>query len=372
MSLDETVRVRPGAPAEDDAATPVLAGVIDADVHPTLGRKEELKHYLPKRFWDHLETFGAGGRAGGPYPKAVPEAHRQDAAPPNGMAGSDLDFMRAQYLDPLGIRYAIMAPLRYSGQAETNPDLACAVVRAMNEWQVDRWTSRDSRMKASVLVPIEQPEEAAREIEHWADHPDFAQVLLLTRTGDPLGRRRYWPIFEAAERNGFPVAVHVFGSPGHPSTPGGWPSFYLEEMTSHSAACQGMLASMAIEGLFERFPGLKVISLEGGFAWLPAFEWRLDTHFERFRAEVPHLKRRPSEYLRGQLFVATQPIEEPEKRKHLLDIVNEVGVDRLLFSSDYPHWDFDDPARALPQRLGKAAIEKICSGNALGVYKLSE
>ena len=53
--------------------------------------------------------------------------------------------------------------------------------------------------------------------------------------------------------------------------------------------------------------------IEGGFAWLPALVWRLDRTVERMRGEVPHLKRKPSEYIREHIWVTTQPMEEPER-----------------------------------------------------------
>src|SRR3569623_313366 len=112
----------------------------------------------------------------------------------------------------------MLTPLRSSGQGVPHPDLAVSLCRATNEWQVAYWTSRDKRLKATIVVPIDQPEQAAKELAHWGIHPDFAQALLLTRTSDPLGHRRYWPIYREAVRQGLPVAVHVFGAPGHPST----------------------------------------------------------------------------------------------------------------------------------------------------------
>ncbi len=59
-------------------------------------------------------------------------------------------------------------------------------------------------------------------------------------------------------------------------------------------------------------------------------------NFERFRCEVPHLKRKPSEYVREHFWFTTQPIDEPDEGKHLRQLIEWVGVDRLLFSSDYP------------------------------------
>ena len=71
--------------------------------------------------------------------------------------------------------------------------------------------------------------------------------------------------------------------------------------------------------------------------------WRMDKQWERMRKEVPHLKRPPSEYVREHFWFATQPIEEPENPQHLSEVIDWIGWDKLVFSSDYPHWDFDDP-----------------------------
>jgi uncharacterized protein len=81
----------------------------------------------------------------------------------------------------------------------------------------------------------------------------------------------------------------------HPFTGVGWPSYYVEESSRHSISCQTAVTSLVIEGVFERFPRLKVVIVEGGFGWLPALTWRLDKLFERSRSEVPHLKRLPSQ-----------------------------------------------------------------------------
>ncbi len=177
---------------------------------------------------------------------------------------------------------------------------------------------------------------------------------MLARTSEPLGSRRYWPVFEKAVEVGLPIGVHVFGYGGHPTTGAGWPSYYLEEMTSHSAACQAGVASLAMQGTFERFPGLKMIMIEGGFGWLASLMWRLDQHWARHREEVPHVTRPPSESLRQGLWISTQPMEEPERSRQLLDVIEWIGHDRLLIATDYPHWDFETRA-ALPRSLRCAA-----------------
>ncbi len=76
-----------------------------------------------------------------------------------------------------------------------------------------------------MVVPYEDGAAAAREIELRAGDKNFAQVLLLSRTSEPLGHRRYWPIYEAAAAAGLPVAVHAFGYGGWPISAGGWGSY---------------------------------------------------------------------------------------------------------------------------------------------------
>jgi predicted TIM-barrel fold metal-dependent hydrolase len=151
-------------------------------------------------------------------------------------------------------------------------------------------------------------------------------------------------------------------------TNSGWPSFYIEEMTEHATSCQALVTSLIMEGVFERYPELKIVMIEAGFAWLPALGWRLDTHWKRLKDEVPHLRKAPSEYMREHIWVSTQPMEETEKPEHLIDIMSWIGWDKLLFASDYPHWDFDDPVLALPPSLDQERREKIYFGNAKALY----
>jgi len=118
----------------------------------------------------------------------------------------------------------------------------------------------------------------------------------------------------------------------------------------------------------ENFPALKFVFIEGGFGWIPSLGHRLDRNWQRMRSGLPHIKRPPSEYLREHFWVTTQPMEEPDKPAHLLEIMEAIGFDRILFSSDYPHWDFDDPFVVVPASLGDERRKQIYSGNARALY----
>jgi predicted TIM-barrel fold metal-dependent hydrolase len=349
-------------------------GLVDVDIHPK-SSVEDLRPYLSNHWWNYLQTYGSRQRhgyvKGFPYPKAQPQAARRDAWPPGGgLPASDLDFMRAQHLDHYGVDYGIMNPLSPTGQGDQNSDFSIAMAFAANEWQLEGWNRREPRLKASVVVPYEDAEASKVEIKLRAGDRRFAHVLLLSRTSELLGKRRYWPIFEAAAEAGLPVGIHVFGYSGWAMTNSGWPSFYIEEMTEHATSCQAMVTSLIIEGVFERFPDLKIVLIESGFAWLPALGWRLDKTWKRLRDEVPHLRRAPSEYLREHFYVSTQPMEESEDPEHVLDMMEWIGWDKILFASDYPHWDFDDPLMALPPKLTEERRRMIYSGNAKALYRL--
>ncbi len=352
-------------------------GIVDCDVHPVVRSLSEQTQFLPERWRNHLKTYGpriAQPFAGTtiPYPRmTVGNGRRLDSWPPNGgPPGGDLDFMRAQHLDANDVRYGLMHPLA-TGHQTLDLDLGAAMCAATNDWQLSYWTSREPRLKASIAVTQEDPQAAVAEIERHAGNPAFAQIAMPPRTIEPLGRRRYWPIYEAAQRHGLPIAMHNSAYGPHPTSGSGWVSFYLEDHYVMAHDMQSAVTSLVMEGVFERYPGVKVVLVEGGFAWAAGLAWRLDRMWERMRSEVPHVKRPPSEYMRTNIWYTTQPMEEPETPEHLLDIIRWIGEDRLLFSTDYPHWDFDDPRTAFKTRIPKIVSQAIFRDNAMALYRFA-
>jgi predicted TIM-barrel fold metal-dependent hydrolase len=366
------VQRRETAAAPSNAASRLA--VADCDIHPATRTDRDLHPWLARRWIDHIAEFGRPARHGwatGPaYPKGQPNASRRDAYPPEGgRQGSSLSFMQTQHLDANNVELGILNPLG-SGQGVQNPELSNALCHATNHWQIEEWTGKDSRLKASVVVNYEDAATAAAEIRRCAGNPHYAQILLLTRTAEPLGSRRYWPIYEAACEANLPVAIHAFGYGGNPITTAGWPSYYTEEMVGHAQTSQAVVTSFITNGTLAHFPRLKLIMVEGGFAWAPSLAWRLDQTWRRLKAEMPAITRLPSEYIRTQVWWTSQPMEEPDPRDHLLDTIAWMGWDRLLFATDYPHWDFDDPATCLPLRLGETERHQFFRANADVVYGL--
>ena len=345
--------------------------VIDTDIHNAPQSKTTLLKYLPARWRRHHETVGMRGHVGSAYPRAVPNAARHDSWPPNGLpAGSDLDFMREQLLDAWDIEYGILNPLLGAGN-QLNLEYGAALASAINDWQIAEWLEPEPRLRASIVVANEDGDLAAAEIERMAQHPGFVQVLFVVRTQEPMGRRKYYKIYEAAERHNLPIGIHFGGAGGGPITGAGWPSHYIEDHGGMPQAFQAQVASFVYEGVFERFPKLKVVLIEGGFAWMAPLMWRLDRTWERMGNEVPEVKRPPSAYIREHMWISTQPMEEPPQGKYFRQLLTQLDMDdRLVFATDYPHWDFDAPDRAIPVKLEQTLEEKIMAGNARKLYGL--
>ena len=351
-------------------AQPTASGLIDCDIHNTLP-PGALYRYLPERWRRYHERFGRRGYAGAHYPKASPNAARADAAPPSGgPPGSDLAFLQAQLLDAWEIAYGILNPLMPITNQLREYDAAMA--RAINDWQVAEWLEPEPRLRASLVVPFEDGELAVAEIDRLGDDPRFVQVLLPVRTNELLGRRKYWKLYEAAAAYDLPIGIHFGGTSGYAITGVGWPSYYIEDHAGMAQSFQAQLISLICEGVFEQFPSLKVVLIEGGFAWLPSLKWRLDRSWRRLRDEVPHLQRLPSEYIDDHIWLTTQPMEEPSRPEHFLQLLEQLAMDdRLLFATDYPHWDFDAPNQALPTRLPPILEQKIMAENAWRLYRFA-
>jgi hypothetical protein len=343
--------------------------LADCDIHPAPARDDSLDPYLGARWAGHRRAFGERRHAGSAYPRQHPNAARLDSWPPEGgPPGSSLDFLRRQHLDRWGVDVGVLTPLLSSGEL-LDLEFSAAHAHAVNEWQCSEWLDPEPRLRGSIVVAYEDGALAAAEIRRQAADSRFVQVLLVVRTLEPLGRRRYWPMYDAAQECGLPIGIHFGGYGGNPLTGAGFPSFYVEEHAGTATAFQDQVISMVCEGVFQRFPRLQVVLIEGGVAWMPPLMWRLDRAWARMRAEVPHLDRLPSEVVRAHFWLTTQPIEEPPLERDFMEMLDELDMDdRLMFATDYPHWDFDAPDRAFPRSVSDERRRKFLGTNAARLY----
>jgi predicted TIM-barrel fold metal-dependent hydrolase len=244
--------------------------------------------------------------------------------------------------------------------------MAAAFCRAVNEWIGREWLGREPRLRAAILIPPQNPALAVEEIERRAGDKRFVSVLMPVMPEMTAGRRFYWPIYEAAERHGFVMTFHAGSMYRHAPTSAGWPSTLIEEYVAQSAAFEHLLLSLIAEGVFAKFPKLKVVCLESGFTWLPAFLWRANKIWKGARAETPWVKQPPADIVREHVRFSIQPADAPPEPGALERIVEQIGADMLLFATDYPHWHFDG-MDALPRAFAGVA-NKVLSENALQTY----
>jgi predicted TIM-barrel fold metal-dependent hydrolase len=300
-------------------------------------------------------------------------AMRRDAFPADGsVPGSDPELLARQLLDGCQIDRAVLIGGNMFGLgALPDPDVAASIAGAYNDWLSAEWLARDTRFRGALVVAPQDPALAVAEIERSGGRPGVVAVLL-PLVNVLMGDRRYYPIYEAAADHALPITLHPNSVDGiyqrAPTLAGGVPTYYVEWHASLSQVFQANLISLLAHGVFERFPGLKVVIAEGGIAWLPDVMWRLDKNWEALRDEVPWVKRRPSEYVFDHVRLTSQPFLEPRNPAHLKALLEMVRAERtLLFSSDYPHWDFDNPMRAL-KLLPPEVRERVRGINATELF----
>src|ERR1700692_3153032 len=150
---------------EQEASAKTRLRIIDCDIHPSLTSRADLYPFLSKRWQEHLKSDGDHLRTPyigtTPYPRSSPLIARRDAWPPTGgPPGSRLAFMRKPHLDPLDIEFGLLQVLDLFIFSQQNLDFGAAIQRAVNDWQLARWTSRAPRLQGSMLVGHDDTEAA--------------------------------------------------------------------------------------------------------------------------------------------------------------------------------------------------------------------
>lgn len=338
--------------------------IVDCDVHPYFrGGLNDLAPYMSKA-WRQRLGFGElpdwaayvnGGQVGLPkneFYRISTSPLRLDSIPPNGGGpGTDPDFVGAQLLDAYGIDRAILLGGPNSGHgAFPNPDALAVICSAYNDWVLDNWYGVDPRFRAAILVTPQSPELAMKEIERVADRPGVAAIHMPISDIAP-GERHFHPVYERAQHYGLPICVHPGATESiyvKAARLAYVPTFYLEFHTCLTQPAQSSVASLICHGVFERFPRLKFVFAETGFAWALDVMWRLERDWKAQHDEVPWVKKHPFEYLEENIRFTSQPFYEAERPEQIQMVLEVIRASKtLLFSSDYPHWDFDDPKRAL-------------------------
>jgi predicted TIM-barrel fold metal-dependent hydrolase len=362
------VAVEPRAQTVEERAAALR--LVDTDVHNDLPSLNELRPFLPKEWHVWLDNGGPG--MAGRYYANMGSGRMDDAVrEEDGLCAGDPDWVIQQLLTKYRIDIGILTGSIIGVAIQHNWRFQTAIASAYNDWTLEKWVRPYTCYKGSIAVAAQHAEHSAREIHRLGDDPGMVQVLMPSAARLPYGNPHYWPIYRAAVEHDLPVAIHV-GSEGtgiaNPPTGVGYPTTYLEFHTDHSQTMMAHCVSLIAEGVFEEFPTLRFAFIEGGVVWAPYVMYRLDRMYPALKTEVPYLKKLPSEYIVSNCYWSTQPIEEPDDAGQLLALLKMMRAEKtVVFASDYPHWDFDNPLTAfkfIPADLKR----RIFVENALEMY----
>jgi uncharacterized protein len=175
------------------------------------------------------------------------------------------------------------------------------------------------------------------EIERVGAHPAFVEVLFPVRSDRLYGNRNWHAVYETMTLHDIVLGLHWGGTAEGPSTPTGWPSWFVEEYAAEQQAYMAQITSLIGEGVFQAFPALRVGVGEIGFAWLPSLMWRLQKEWKGLRRDIPWVNRSPAELIREHMRFTVAPLDAGPPQD-LARIVEWLGSeDILMFASDYPH-----------------------------------
>jgi predicted TIM-barrel fold metal-dependent hydrolase len=250
---------------------------------------------------------------------------------------------------------------------------AVDVARAYNDWLLAKVCGHNpQRLKAVATVPLQDVARSIAETERAARLGAVA-VTIPPVVGDAnLDDDTLQPFFEACASLGLAVAVH--SAPGmNLPLPGADRFANYAQVHCLSFPVDQMVAftALAMGGVLDRFPELRVAFLESGTGWVPYFVHRMHEHYEKRGDLVPAMRTDPRELLaRGQCYFSFEA-EEPL----LVTCVEQLGDNWLVYSSDYPHWDSDfpgtvDEVRRLTASLGDDVTAKLLGTNAETLYRL--
>lgn len=225
---------------------------------------------------------------------------------------------------------------------DLDPELAAALARAHNNWTRDFCAVDPTRLKFAAQLAFHDVAAAVAEARRAVRELGAVAVI---GNPNPIGGRHVHdpalePLWDAVEELGVPVGFHPTGQS---SLRDDLARRYLDTPNGRVIGVAGRnpvelmmaFASLAAGGVLERHPRLRCAFLEGTCGWLPWWLWRLDEAWEKFGpgSEV-QVSRLPSEYFFRQCFVATDADEKP-----LRQVVEAIGDDCIVVSTDYPHSD---------------------------------
>ena len=276
-----------------------------------------------------------------------------------------------RWMDAMGIDIAVLFPSPML-QLGLHPqvEVEVALSRAYNKWLCERVLEEESRIRSMIYLPFNDPDASYRMVKEFAGKKGVCGFMVTSARFKPVHDNAYMKIYALLEEMNLPLAFHA----GY-----NWNEQSMTQMNKFiSVHAIGFvfynmihMTNWVINGMGERFPKLKVLWIESGLAWLPFMIQRLDNEYLMRSSECPQLKKLPGEYI-TDMYYTSQPMEIPRDMSLLESTFKCIKAEsQLLYSSDYPHWDFDLPSTIydLPF-LKEKAKRDILGGNALKVFNI--
>jgi uncharacterized protein len=272
----------------------------------------------------------------------------------------DLTLVR-RAMDSMGIDVQIVFPQPMLEMGlHPEADIATAMMFAYNRWFTETILPRESRVKTLLSLPFHDPSACLRMIAEFGETPGVVGFMIASQRHEAVNKNVYMRVYRELEERGLPLAFHAGPSWGDTMT-STMNRFLSVHAMSFVTCNMTHLTNWVINGLPERFPKLKLIWIESGLAWVPFMMQRLDHEYLMRQSDAPLLKRLPSEYI-AEMYFTSQPLEVTIP--HMLEATFKAihAETQLMYSSDWPHWDFDVPA----QIAGLSFLNEHAKRNILG------
>jgi hypothetical protein len=276
-----------------------------------------------------------------------------------------------RWMDAMGVDYACLFPTSMLNIG-MHPETAMEIELC---WSYNRWLTEkilpegSGRIYSMLCLPFSDPEACLRQVETFGARKGVMGFMVTTVRHLPVHHNDYMKVYRAIEERGLSLAFHSGFNWMEPMFKN-CNRFIAVHALGFTVYNILHLTNWVVNGMGERFPKLPVIWIEAGLAWVPFLMQRLDHEYMMRSSECPTLKKKPSEYMR-EMYYSSQPIELQNLKAVELTFEMIDAENRLLYSSDYPHWDFDLPSTIydLPF-LSEKAKHNILGGNAARLFKL--
>ncbi|MGQ4556827.1 amidohydrolase family protein [Halobellus sp. GM3] len=244
--------------------------------------------------------------------------------------------------------------------------------KTYTEYMLDKVVDPSEGIYTMIPAPFQDPEYTVELVDEYADEDGIVGLCMITAGPEPpLGNRRYEPIYDICEKKGLPVNFHTGGAGLEEFHIKGYEEFIETHTLGFLFNNMAQVVSLVVQGIPEKYPNLDIMFQESGIFWIPNIMHRLDAEYLKRPSEAPVLEKLPSEYMK-EFYYGIQPLEVPENEEHLEHVIEMIGgADRLMYASDYPHWDYDRPSVITDREfLSEAEKARILSGTAEEVMEI--